>query len=71
MAARDLDICIVGAGMSGLLMGIVLQKAGIERFRIYEKADSVGGTWRVAIVEVPPHLFELGGGLAGESRNLR
>ena len=46
MAARDLDICIVGAGMSGLLMGIVLQKAGIERFRIYEKADSVGGTWR-------------------------
>jgi cation diffusion facilitator CzcD-associated flavoprotein CzcO len=31
--------------MSGLLMGIRLQKAG-KRFRILEKAASVGGTWR-------------------------
>ncbi len=41
----ELEICIIGAGMSGLLMGIRLQKAG-KRFRIYEKATSVGGTWR-------------------------
>ncbi len=41
----ELEICIIGAGMSGLLMGIRLQKAG-KRFRIYEKAASVGGTWR-------------------------
>ena len=46
MSPRDLDVCIVGAGMSGLLMGIRLQQAGIGSFRIYEKAASLGGTWR-------------------------
>jgi cation diffusion facilitator CzcD-associated flavoprotein CzcO len=43
--AADLEVCIIGAGMSGLLMGIRLQQAGI-RYRILEKASSVGGTWR-------------------------
>jgi cation diffusion facilitator CzcD-associated flavoprotein CzcO len=46
MGRRDLDICIVGAGMSGILMGIVLRRAGFHRFRIIEKASTVGGTWR-------------------------
>jgi cation diffusion facilitator CzcD-associated flavoprotein CzcO len=46
VAPRDLEICIVGAGMSGLLMGIRLKQAGIDGFRIYEKAASLGGTWR-------------------------
>jgi len=41
----ELETCIIGAGMSGLLMGIRLQAAG-QRFRIFEKAASVGGTWR-------------------------
>jgi len=41
----ELETVIIGAGMSGLLMGIRLQKAG-KRFHIYEKATSVGGTWR-------------------------
>ncbi len=41
----ELEICVIGAGMSGLLMGIRLQRAG-KRFRIYEKATAVGGTWR-------------------------
>ena len=45
MGRRELDVCVVGAGMSGLLMGIRLQQVGI-RFRIYEKAASLGGTWR-------------------------
>ena len=43
---EKLDVVIVGAGMSGLLMGIRLRRAGIERFRIYEKASEIGGTWR-------------------------
>jgi cation diffusion facilitator CzcD-associated flavoprotein CzcO len=43
---RDPEVCIVGAGMSGLLMGIRLKQAGIESFRIHEKASSLGGTWR-------------------------
>jgi cation diffusion facilitator CzcD-associated flavoprotein CzcO len=41
----ELEVCVIGAGMSGLLMGIRLQTAG-KRFRIIEKASSVGGTWR-------------------------
>lgn len=46
MPKRDLEIAIVGAGMSGLVMGIRLMRAGIRSFRIYEKAARVGGTWR-------------------------
>ncbi|HVT33976.1 MAG TPA: NAD(P)/FAD-dependent oxidoreductase, partial [Nevskiaceae bacterium] len=43
---RDPRVVIVGAGMSGMLMGIMLKRAGIESFEIYEKAAKVGGTWR-------------------------
>ena len=32
--------------MSGMLMGIKLLKSGIDNFQIYERAASVGGTWR-------------------------
>ena len=39
-------VVVVGAGMSGLLMGIQLLRAGHTDFRIYEKAGKVGGTWR-------------------------
>jgi len=46
MSAQNPKICIIGAGMSGLLMAIRLQRAGITDFKIYEKAASVGGTWR-------------------------
>jgi cation diffusion facilitator CzcD-associated flavoprotein CzcO len=46
MAKRDIEIAIVGAGMSGLVMGVRLKRAGIENFCIYEKASRVGGTWR-------------------------
>ncbi len=45
MSAQSPKVCVIGAGMSGLLMGIRLKQAGID-FRIYEKAQSVGGTWR-------------------------
>jgi cation diffusion facilitator CzcD-associated flavoprotein CzcO len=40
------SVLIVGAGMSGLCMGIKLKQAGIDSFTIHEKADEVGGTWR-------------------------
>jgi cation diffusion facilitator CzcD-associated flavoprotein CzcO len=43
---RSPEVAIVGAGMSGLCMGIMLKQAGIESFRIWEKASAVGGTWR-------------------------
>ena len=38
-------MAILGAGVSGLCMGIQLKKAGIESFTIFEKSERVGGTW--------------------------
>src|SRR5213593_4250895 len=43
---RTPRIAIVGAGMSGLCMAAKLKAAGIEAFTIYEKAATLGGTWR-------------------------
>src|SRR4051812_16524767 len=43
---RPLSVVIVGAGMSGLCMGIKLQQAGHTDFTILEKGPDVGGTWR-------------------------
>jgi cation diffusion facilitator CzcD-associated flavoprotein CzcO len=37
---------VIGAGMSGILMGIKLQEAGLDDFVIFEKASNLGGTWR-------------------------
>jgi cation diffusion facilitator CzcD-associated flavoprotein CzcO len=39
-------IAIIGAGFSGLCLGIQLRQAGIHAFTIYEKASALGGTWR-------------------------
>ena len=39
-------VVIVGAGMSGICMGVKLRRAGFDDFTILEKAESVGGTWR-------------------------
>jgi cation diffusion facilitator CzcD-associated flavoprotein CzcO len=45
-AGRNLRTIIIGAGMAGLLAGIKLLERGDSDFVIYEKGDSVGGTWR-------------------------
>jgi|TARA_B110000967_G_scaffold98854_1_gene101565 4-hydroxyacetophenone monooxygenase len=42
--ADNFSILIVGAGMSGILMGIKLLELGIS-VKIYEKNSDVGGTW--------------------------
>ncbi|HQR48458.1 MAG TPA: NAD(P)/FAD-dependent oxidoreductase [Steroidobacteraceae bacterium] len=39
-------IAIIGAGHSGICMGMLLKRAGIHDFVILEKAASLGGTWR-------------------------
>jgi len=39
-------IAIIGAGHSGICMGMVLKRAGIDDFVILEKAATLGGTWR-------------------------
>ena len=45
-AKRELQVAIIGAGMSGICVAVKLQDAGIDSFTIFEKADDVGGTWR-------------------------
>ncbi|GGA37606.1 flavin-containing monooxygenase [Sphingomonas psychrolutea] len=43
---RPLRFVIIGAGMAGMLAGIRLKERGDTDFTIYEKGDTVGGTWR-------------------------
>ncbi len=45
MTART-GIAIIGAGHSGLCMGMKLKEAGRDDFVILEKAATLGGTWR-------------------------
>jgi len=56
------DVAILGAGVSGLCMGIQLKRAGIPSFAIFEKSHDVGGTWLDnsypgAGCDVPSHLY--------------
>jgi cation diffusion facilitator CzcD-associated flavoprotein CzcO len=43
--AEDLDVVIVGAGFGGMLAAANLRKAGLDSFRIIDKAGDFGGTW--------------------------
>jgi cation diffusion facilitator CzcD-associated flavoprotein CzcO len=43
---RDLNVAIVGTGFSGLGMAIQLIHDGETNFLVFERADTVGGTWR-------------------------
>jgi 4-hydroxyacetophenone monooxygenase len=43
-AAAKMSVVVIGAGMSGLLMGFRLSQAGVP-FTIFDKNPDVGGTW--------------------------
>jgi cation diffusion facilitator CzcD-associated flavoprotein CzcO len=58
------DAVIVGAGFSGLAIAARIAKAGIERFVVLERAESIGGTWREntypgCACDIPSHLYSL------------
>ncbi|OBA78077.1 steroid monooxygenase [Mycobacterium sp. 1164966.3] len=40
----DVDVIVVGAGIAGLYLAYRLSRAGY-RFRVFEAADDLGGTW--------------------------
>lgn len=43
---RKLRIAVIGAGASGLMSVIKLREAGFDDVCVFEKASSLGGTWR-------------------------
>src|SRR5271167_1822433 len=58
----DLRFAVIGAGMAGILSAIKLTEAGFNDLTVYEKADSLGGTWRENTYpglscDVPSHLY--------------
>lgn len=58
----SVDVLIVGAGFSGLCMGIKLLEAGMKDFLIIEKSSEIGGTWWEnrypgCACDVPSHLY--------------
>ena len=58
----NVDVLIVGAGFSGLGMGIKLREAGMNSFLILEKSSDIGGTWwdnryPGCACDIPSHLY--------------
>lgn len=56
------DVAIIGAGFAGIGMAIQLRREGLLSFRIFERANRVGGTWRDntypgVACDVPAHLY--------------
>lgn len=43
--SEDVEVALIGGGHAGLLAGHALRDAGIDDFRIIEKAGDFGGTW--------------------------
>ena len=58
------DIAIVGAGFAGIGLAVRLQRSGRTDFAVFERASSVGGTWRDnsypgVACDIPAHLYSL------------
>jgi cation diffusion facilitator CzcD-associated flavoprotein CzcO len=59
---RNPSVCVIGAGMTGILLAIKLREAGISDITIFEKKSEIGGTWREntypgVACDVPSHMY--------------
>jgi len=57
-------ILVVGSGIGGLCMAAKLKMAGVERFKVFEKASGLGGTWRDntypgVACDIPSTIYDL------------
>ncbi len=43
--STEVDVAIIGAGMSGVVIGAKLRDAGVRRIMLVDKAGGIGGTW--------------------------
>ena len=44
--ALDIDVLVIGAGLSGIGIGVqLIRQHQLQSFEIIEKTDDVGGTW--------------------------
>ena len=62
MSHSSSAVGVFGAGLSGVLMGMQLRRAGFGDFTIYERQPDVGGTWYRNTYpglhcDVPSHLY--------------
>jgi cation diffusion facilitator CzcD-associated flavoprotein CzcO len=61
---RNVDILIVGSGLSGLCLAVRLRQSRQDSFLIIEKGADIGGTWRDnrypgCACDIPSHLYSL------------
>ncbi|MBY4211749.1 NAD(P)/FAD-dependent oxidoreductase [Rhodococcus fascians] len=59
---RQVEVAVIGGGLSGIGMAVALRRRGIENFVVLDRGDDVGGTWRDntypgAACDVPSHLY--------------
>lgn len=47
MAAIDIDVAIIGAGLSGIDAGYHIQTSTNLTYQIYDERSDIGGTWSV------------------------
>ncbi len=57
------SVIIIGAGISGVVMGIRLMNAGIDDITVFDQGDKIGGTWRDNTYpglrcDVPSHYYQ-------------
>lgn len=57
-----MKVAIVGAGFSGIAMGMALLRDGIEDFTIFERSTDLGGVWQAnhypgSACDVPSYLY--------------
>lgn len=61
-ALRSPKVAIIGAGMTGILLAIKLEEAGVRDIVILEKTADLGGTWREntypgVACDIPAHMY--------------